>query len=39
MENKPVAIKKRLRKKGFVLDTNLVDAHDAYVICNPETGN
>ncbi len=39
MENKPDVIKQRLRKKGFVLDTKLIDGHDAYVIRNPDNDN
>ena len=36
--NKPDDIKKRLRKKGFELDRDLIDGRDAYVLVNPENG-
>lgn len=36
--NKPDDIKKRLRKKGFELNRDLIDGHDAYVLVNPENG-
>lgn len=37
-ENDPKKIIKALKKKGFVLDSELSTDHDAYVIRNPETG-